>query len=91
MKYFIYISMFFTINMAYAASEAECNFFGLQAEMIMEVRQEGKNMGEVIKDWSLYKELVIRAYEQPRFHTEENKKIIIQDFTNKIILECYKK
>jgi len=79
------------MNVAYAASEAECNFFGLQAEMIMEARQNGKNMGEVIKSWPSKKELIIQAYEQPRFHTEENKKIAIQDFTNKAILKCYKK
>jgi len=91
MKYFKYIPILFTINVAYAASEAECNFFGLEAEMIMEARQNGKNMGDVIKSWSSSKELVIEAYEQPRFHTEENKKIAIQKFTNKAILECYKK
>lgn len=91
MKYLIYVFAFFSINTAYAASEAECNFFGLKAEMIMEARQEGKNMGEVIKSWPSNKELIIRAYEQPRFMTEENKKMIIQDFTNKTLLECYKK
>jgi len=92
MRYVIFLSLFFVLypNGSYAAEEAECNFRGLQAEMIMEARQDGKNMGEVIKAWPSDKNLVIEAYEQPRFSTEENKKIAVQDFTNKTILKCHK-
>lgn len=94
MKRFILVCLFTSINMAYAANdskEAECNFIGLQAEMIMEYRQDGVNMGDVIEKFQYDKELVIFAYDQPRFNTEENKRKSIQDFTNETILKCYKK
>lgn len=92
MRYVIFLSLFFVwfADVGYAAEEAECNFRGLQAEMIMEARQDGRNMGEVIKAWPSAKNLVVEAYEQPRFSTEESKKIAVQDFTNKEILRCHK-
>lgn len=90
MKYFILLCLFVVLYPVYAADDAECNFRGLQAEMIMEARQEGKNMSEVIKAWPSAKNLVIEAYEQPRLSTEDNKKIAVQDFTNKTILNCHK-
>ena len=50
----------------------------------------GVNMGDVIEKFPSDKELVVSAYELPRFNTEENKRKSIQDFTNETILKCYK-
>ena len=93
MKGFIFFLLFTYINVAHAEGdpkESECNFFGWQAEMIMEYRQDGVNMGDVIEKFPSDKELVVSAYERPRFNTEENKRKSIQDFTNETILKCYK-
>jgi hypothetical protein len=93
MKGFIFFLLFTYINVAHAEGdpkESKCNFFGLQAEMIMEYRQDGVNMGDVIEKFPSDKELVVSAYERPRFNTEENKRKSIQDFTNETILKCYK-
>lgn len=47
MKGFIFFLLFTYINVAHAdgdLKESKCNFFGLQAEMIMEYRQDGVNI-----------------------------------------------
>ena len=94
MKYFIYLSIFLTSNFAFASSDDDvvCSFEGQSAELTMYFRQEGKSMAEAMKGASdSSKNLIIRAYEHPRFSTEENKNKAAKDFANEITLECYKR
>ncbi len=75
----------------FAESEAVCNFEGTVAFLIMSSRQNGENIGQLIKESPSSKKLIIRAYEQPRFDSDEYKQKAIKDFENEIILECLKR
>lgn len=69
-----------------------CIIWGELAATIMELRQEGVNMGSAmgVTDNELARMLVIAAYETPRFSTEDYKQQAIQDFANEVMTICYK-
>ena len=86
-----------TLSFTAFAEEPEgdvCDQLNLLAESIMNARQSGVEMRELVR---IFREgempdfiipIVIQAYEMPRFSVERNKKIAIQDFKNAIYLEC---
>ena len=69
-----------------------CIIWGELAATIMELRQEGVNMGSAmsVTDNELARMLVIAAYDTPRFSTESYKQQAIQDFANEVMMVCYK-
>lgn len=85
------VVLIFSSAPTFAESEVVCNFEGTVAFLIMSSRQNGENIGQMIKESPKSKGLIMRAYEQPRFDSDEYKKKAIKDFENEIILECLKR
>ena len=73
-----------------------CQGWGTLAEAVMDGRQAGVSMQDMIdavitEDTdSLILDLVIEAYESPRYSVPENQRREIQDFKNKWYLGCVK-
>jgi hypothetical protein len=70
------------------------------AKLTMLKRQNGSPMSEVMADASdadktfglsgTMREMVIDAYERPRFSTKEHRERAVTDFANEWMLSCYK-
>ena len=80
---------------AQAQIKLDCPIVGKSAENIMEARQLGMAMSELIErahEQSLtkYKATIMAAYERPRFDGEEYQQKAIDDFRNEMELACYK-
>lgn len=85
---------------ALAMSKDEaCAQMGGAAESVMRARQNGIAMQKVLdvindtqsgagKDG--FRAIVMMAYDQPRFNTEENKKRAVDDFRDQVQLYCMK-
>ena len=72
-----------------------CSHLGGFAEESMKARQRGLSMEEAmqIDDFEakkLLEEIVIAAYEEPRFATESLQQRTIEKFRDEIYLECVK-
>jgi len=76
-----------------------CKHVEEMAENIMKNRQAGASMSDMMEiansteseaTRTVARHLVVKAYEMPRFSTEEHKRNIIIRFKNKAYLECYK-
>jgi len=72
-----------------------CGGYADTAKMFMERRQSGESMRAMMEVADglggfeeVAKALVIKAYEEPRYHTEENKKRAAVDFSNDVYLSC---
>ncbi|MBC6408014.1 MAG: hypothetical protein GDA40_07785 [Rhodobacteraceae bacterium] len=76
-----------------------CEVTETLARNVMEIRQAGVSMSEVMKKMaeadaavlSLARSIVIDAYENPRFSTPSVQKEAVEDFANNVALECYKR
>jgi hypothetical protein len=71
----------------------KCDTFSDVAEYIMTNRQQGVSMRNTMKaveviDWA--EEVVIFAYESPRYSTEDMQQRAIRDFTDEWYLRCVK-
>ena len=68
-----------------------CTLIGQLAAVIMEKRQDGVDMSRLmeIADTELVQELVIFAYEMPRYSSEDYKRTAVQDFANEAMGVCY--
>lgn len=63
------------------------------AGLIMEMRQKGTPMSDMIKAANgdpLGKVLIIEAYDRPKYSTDQNKKDAVQRFKNIIFGTCIK-
>lgn len=73
-----------------------CPSMGRLADSIMKGRQEGLAMSDMMglagesEVSSLVRKMVIMAFEEPRYHSEEGKLRATQDFRAKIETICYK-
>lgn len=78
------------------STPSNCGPLADNAALIMKARQAGKDMAKVLEavgdagGVQKERDLVIRAYESPRFSTEKNKTRAIDDFRNDIYLACIK-
>jgi len=74
------------------AEPISCEQVEKLAGTIMKARQNGTPMSRLIKkaDSEGIKQLIVMAYEQPRFASEKYQKRAIEKFKNKVYLECYK-
>ena len=81
---------------AFAETKAEqCASYASLAGVIMDTRQAGAPMADVMKVFDTDKagaermrNKVIEAYSAPRMSTEANKKRMTDDFANDAYLEC---
>ena len=86
-----------TLSFTAFAEEAEldvCGELNNLARSVMNARQAGMEMRQliqIVKDneaGELAIEIIIRAYEKPRYSVEKNKQNAIKDFQNEIYLQC---
>lgn len=70
---------------------ASCESVGLLAKTVMEARQSGVAMQDVMQGANeLTKQLLIAAYEQPPYVSAAGKQRAITNFQNDVYLECVK-
>lgn len=75
-----------------------CKVISTSAKLIMEYRQSGKPMSKLIdlanEQPSILKDtfinITVKAYEIPRFSTDEAKRKTVEDFVNDVYLDCLK-
>ena len=86
-----------TLSFTAFAEEAQtdvCDGLNRMARSIMNARQSGMEMRQLIEvvrgneASEIAIEIIIRAYEMPRFSVEKNKQNAIKDFQNEIYLQC---
>ena len=86
-----------TLSFTAFAEESEldlCDELNNLARSVMNARQSGMEMRQLIQivkendAGELAIEIIIRAYEKPRFSVEKNKQNAIKDFQNEIYLQC---
>lgn len=76
-----------------AQAETICEAYSGLAETIMNGRQAGTSMATmitIVSDDDYATHMVRTAYEQPRWHTGENRQRAIEEFRDAVYLECYK-
>ena len=77
-----------------------CSELGRLAAGVMELRQDGTPVNELIELFSrpevpresrvLMRAMILLAYDTPRFSTERIKSEAAADFANKFMIACYK-
>jgi hypothetical protein len=68
-----------------------CNKLNETAQSIMEDRQEGvsmKKLMEIAKGNKLIENIIIAAYDRPRYYTKEMQIKSVEDFRDEIYLYC---
>jgi len=91
------IAFSFIATSAYADDwRKTCDSYGGLAETIMSGRQSGTSMAKMMKVLNndegseLFEKLIIAAYDRPRYSTEQMQKRSIEEFRDKMYLECAK-
>ena len=93
----IIIAAALTLSLTSFAEEPEldvCDELNNLARSVMNARQAGMEMRQLIEvvrgneASEVAIEIIIRAYEMPRFSVEKNKQNAIKDFQNEIYLQC---
>lgn len=71
---------------------AYCSVVGEQAGLVMELRQKGTNMRSMLNlaDGNSFRMLVVDAYSRPLFHTPNTRRMMVDEFTNEKIVDCYR-
>lgn len=100
MKRLILIAVLLTATSARADDKASRNEYcasaGRMAELVMDARQKERPMSVMMqlkvdpKISELYESMVMNAYNQQAFLTDENKQRAIKEFRNAAELECFK-
>lgn len=69
-----------------------CDGFSEHAELIMQARQLGISMAEAMgkTDSKVHEEMIIAAYEKPRYSTDRMQQKAIEDFRDHWYLRCAK-
>ena len=80
---------------AQAQNSEKCKKIGAIAESIMKARQRGipiSKLMEVSEEnaGGSLRPVILFAYERPRYNSEEYQQEEIEDFRNRIELQCYK-
>jgi hypothetical protein len=76
-----------------AHADPVCVALGQYSRTVMDARQTGVALSkimEIVKGDDIHTRIVLDAYEQPRFQTEEFRRTAIQDFGNKWETMCYR-
>ena len=103
MKKLLIASIIFTASFSAAADNAvDCEQIGELAKNIMTSRQHGVGLGEIMtlvnaQSWGensglkkAVEEVVIIAYESPKYSSPEYQQSAITEFKNQALIECYK-
>jgi hypothetical protein len=82
------------------STDEACANVGRAAEAVMQARQNGMALQTVLekmndagfgaKGKDGFRAMIMMAYDQPRFNTEENKQQAINDFRDQVQLFCMK-
>ena len=82
-----------TASNAYSSEWKEkCKSISELAEMIMQSRQDGESMAKMIDSTGDGpNNLIIAAYDKPRYSTKKHQQRTIEDFRDSVYLECVKK
>jgi hypothetical protein len=81
------------LMMTAAHADPVCVALGEYSRTVMDARQTGVALSkimEIVKGDDIHTRIVLDAYEQPRFQTEEFRRTAIQDFGNKWETVCYR-
>lgn len=98
-SFMVTVLILFLSGQLYAQDKlAVCNSISSLAETIMKQRQNGAPMSEMMRIageaggalGKVGEELVIMAYEKPRYRTENYQQRAIEDFRDSAHLECVK-
>lgn len=87
-----------TCEKAVASDNALCESMSNLAGAIMEGRQAGRDMAEMMKAGSsndpaivkLRESFIVAAFEEPRYSSEEYQQKATADFKNSVFLQCFK-
>jgi hypothetical protein len=89
----LFISLFSYAQKSDASAIEACGEYEALASTIMSKRQFGVSMSQMmglVGDNNLVKEIVMMAYEQDRYISEGGKNRAIEEFRNKVFLDCFK-
>jgi hypothetical protein len=75
------------------ADDHVCKVLGMVAGSIMENRQLGIPLSDMldVTPMPLLRQIVLLAYEKPRYYSDEVVREEIQDFRNDVEVACYRK
>lgn len=94
---FLFMSTTVNATEENTVSRAEiCESYARYAELVMELRQIGAPLSNILAplgsdsstEKEVMREIVLLAYEEPRYTTEAVQKREIQDFRNRIHVNC---
>jgi len=92
MKHLIFAAALLLTPLAHA-DQSHCERVGILATSIMEARQSGAPMSELMKiadGNKLLQLMVVQAYEEPRFSSDRYQQNATNDFRAEWELACYK-
>ncbi|MDE1992197.1 MAG: hypothetical protein KGI75_06815 [Rhizobiaceae bacterium] len=79
------------------ADDVFCQQLGELAKRVMHNRQVGVDMSDMMKiandgkaTGPVLRDLVLMAYDSPQYSTDEMQAAAVQEFANKVELNCYK-
>ena len=90
-KLLLTVATLLAVTSTAQADTEECTFISESAELIMQLRQSNAPISgvlEAVKEVELLVELVIKAYETPRYNSEEYKADAVTDFSNLAMVTC---
>lgn len=90
------LATLFTIAALSAPTTDICRAMGDMAEGIMDARQTGVPMSDVMglpgapgPMADLWRATTIAAYDTPRYHTDRSQTRAVEDFRNEVEVRCY--
>lgn len=80
------------LSFSFAAQSSEiCDLEKQYAELVMELRQGGVDISEVLdlvgRD-SDFRHIVVNAYKEPAMMSESNRERVVREYALKVYLEC---
>jgi hypothetical protein len=91
-KIFVCVAIVFAVTVSNAKANELCEAQSNLASTIMDARQNGMPMLDMMKavgpDAPLAKILVRAAYDSPRYHSEEMRTYATTEFSNEVYLMC---
>ena len=91
MKYLLTTVLLLTSTVTAQANKELCTAISDNASLIMELRQSNAPLSdvlEVVDGITLLEELVMEAYKEPRYSSDEYQSNAIADFGNLAMLNC---
>lgn len=87
------ISAILALSLAYpwdlSDDYKDCKYLGQVSSAVMNLRQSGSPMHELMKDSDATDLIVIEAFKYPLEANKDKRKIVISEFSNRYQLLCY--